>query len=153
MKYLLIFLLTLTLDIFSKNLINQKLEVGESIRVIPGFFNLTNVHNYGFAFGVLSDRSPGLKILIALVATFFLAWFLFWCFLKHRSALVHLAATLIVSGGLGNIYDRIRYGYVRDFLDFYISNYHWPAFNFADVWISVGVIIFLYVDLFKKLRN
>ncbi|MBC8316444.1 MAG: lipoprotein signal peptidase [Desulfobulbaceae bacterium] len=113
--------------------------------IIPGFFNLTSIRNTGAAFGFLAGNESGWRpwffgiiALVALVAIVFL-------FRQYRDkgSLYAYALASIAGGAIGNLIDRVRFGAVVDFLDFYIGRYHWPAFNVADSAIVVGVGLFL----------
>ena len=113
--------------------------------IVPGLFNLVHVTNTGAAFGLLAGEHTwwrqGFFIVVALVA-------LVVIFMAYRQSKVRVlmfitAVGLIAGGALGNLIDRIRFGAVVDFLDFYIKSYHWPAFNVADSAITVGVSLFL----------
>ncbi|MBU1001384.1 MAG: signal peptidase II [Proteobacteria bacterium] len=117
----------------------------ESLTVIPGFFDLVYVLNKGAAFGFLGDQS------IDWQRPFFICTSLLACgvivyLLKIGYGNEPLASTglgLLLGGAVGNLIDRIRIGYVVDFLDFSIAGWHWPAFNVADIGISCGVTILL----------
>lgn len=133
------------LDQFTKNLIVDRYHLGESRPLIPGFFSLTYVRNRGGAFGLLADL-PGptgqiFFIVFAIGALVLLARMLRG---TPRSDVVQrFALTSVIGGAAGNLYDRIRYGEVVDFLDVYVGDWHWPAFNLADSFISVGVVLLL----------
>jgi signal peptidase II len=118
--------------------------------IIPGFFNLVHVTNTGAAFGLLAgEHSLWRQVffigvaLVALVAIFFA-----YREVKAKGFVFTVAAGLIAGGALGNLVDRIRFGAVVDFLDFYVKHYHWPAFNVADSAITVGVGLFLAAGIF-----
>ncbi len=109
------------------------------ITIIPGFFSLTSGVNTGVAFGLFRDfpgvvRALGIVVLLAILI-----------YLGRRahvmSGMERMAMTLVAGGATGNTIDRLRLGYVVDFLDFYAGSYHWPAFNLADSAISVGVVL------------
>jgi signal peptidase II len=118
--------------------------------IIPGFFNLVHVTNTGAAFGLLAGEHALWRqvffIVVALVAL--TAIFFAYHQVRTKGLLFTGAVGLIAGGALGNLIDRIRFGAVVDFLDFYIQNYHWPAFNVADSAITVGVGLFLAASLF-----
>ena len=127
------------LDQISKIWISSHFLYGESVAV-TGFFNLVLVHNSGAAFSFLSSAGGWQRWFfsaIAVVASLGITWLLY----KHaQEKLFCLALTLILGGALGNLIDRVAYGYVVDFLDFYWDTYHFPAFNVADSAISTGVL-------------
>ena len=110
----------------------------ETIPVIPGTFSLTHLHNTGAAFSMLHDNNRFFIILstIVLIALVFLR--------RHFSGLLmQWGWLLLISGIIGNVSDRIRLGYVVDFLDFQFGSYHWPAFNVADSCICIAAGLFL----------
>ena len=129
------------LDQASKAVVRSGLELHESVDVIPSFFNLTRVHNYGAAFGLLNAMDFPLKTFllsgVAAVALGALTWHGATLPAEQRLARVGLA--LIVGGAAGNLVDRIRSGYVVDFVDLYWQGWHFWAFNVADAAITVGV--------------
>ena len=145
--------LVMIFDQIPKAIILNTLPLYHSISVIPGFFNITHIHNPGGAFGLFANQSSSLRNVFFLFISI-LAVFLIYYFYKNTPKTHPLLATgfaLIFGGAIGNLIDRIRFGEVIDFLDFYIGNYHWPAFNVADSAISVGIAIFLFHFLFKKM--
>ncbi len=139
------------LDQLTKWWVLATFELYESVEVIPGFFDLTFVVNTGAAFGLLAgDQNPWRQlffVVVTLVALVVLAM----AFRQYRrEGGVYIAAIGLIGGGaLGNLIDRLRFGHVVDFLDFYIKDYHWPAFNVADSAISVGVVLFLLAGLME----
>lgn len=140
-------------DQLAKTAILHKLPLYRSVAIIPGFFSLTHIQNPGGAFGFLAGQSSSVRNLIFLAISS-LAVCLILYFYRHTPKTHPLLATgfaLIFGGALGNLIDRVRFGQVVDFLDFYIGNYHWPAFNIADSAISVGVAIFLFHLVFNKM--
>ena len=134
------------LDQLSKFIVQQKLDLGQTIPVIPSFFNLTHVLNPGAAFGFLSGASAAFRgpffITISVLAVLFILYYRS----RHRGMglLPSVALALILGGALGNLIDRVRLGMVVDFLDFYYRSYHWPAFNLADSAITVGVALMVF---------
>jgi signal peptidase II len=118
--------------------------------IIPGFFNLVHVTNTGAAFGLLAGEHALWRqvffVGVALVALG--AIFLVYRQTKTKGLVFTIAVGLIAGGAVGNLIDRIRFGAVVDFLDFYVKNYHWPAFNVADSAITVGVGLFLAASIF-----
>ena len=144
----------LILDQVTKALILAHLPLGGSIAVIPGFFDLTHVHNPGGAFGFLAGMSAEVRsllfIAVSLVAAGLILYFYWQTPLGQRFLSVGLA--LIFGGAVGNLVDRMRFGIVVDFLDVYAGTLHWPAFNVADSAITIGVGIFAYHILFRKIR-
>jgi signal peptidase II len=144
----------IVLDQLTKAWIVSYLQLYESVEIIPGFFNLVYVTNTGAAFSMLANvDSPWrhyffLAIgLIAMVGLTVAYWKL-----RKVSKYYSLALALIAGGAAGNLIDRVRFGAVIDFLDFYVNRYHWPAFNVADSAICVGAGLFLIVNIFE-VRN
>ena len=132
------------LDIATKALALDRLRAFQPVEVIPGFFNLSLVFNRGAEFGILPGRAG---IFMALAAATILAMLLFAWFNKKAPAALKIALGLICGGAAGNLLDRIRFGHVVDFLDFYVSRWHWPAFNIADSSICVGAGLLLLHSL------
>ena len=118
--------------------------------VIPGLFSLTFVMNSGAAFGLFAgDFTFGRQLFFVAVAIAALVVMAFaYCRLKYQGRIYAVAIGLISGGALGNLIDRVRFGGVVDFFDFYIGQYHWPAFNIADSAICVGVGLFLLGNFF-----
>ena len=115
--------------------------------VIPGFFNLSYVENRGAAFGILQGKLFILSS-VSLIAMGVLIFLLFYENSEKKGLLFGLA--LILGGTCGNFIDRVRLGYVIDFLDFHIKQYYWPSFNIADSAISVGVTILIIVMFWEE---
>ncbi len=133
----------LILDQWSKITINGSMKLYESIVLIPGF-NLTYVHNTGAAFSFLSEAGGWQRWFFAAMAFIISIVLTVWLYrLKKHETLLAVALALVLGGAIGNLIDRLAYGYVIDFLDFYYSSWHWPAFNVADMAISTGVFLML----------
>jgi signal peptidase II len=141
------------LDQFTKGLILRYLPFNKNIPVIDGFFNLTHIQNPGGAFGLMANVSPTLRSIIFLFISSLAVGLIFYFYKKTPAQYSWLAAAfaLIFGGAIGNLIDRIRFGMVVDFLDFFVGNRHWPAFNIADSAISIGIGIFLFHLVFKKM--
>jgi len=142
----------IVLDRLSKIIIDRLLPLHHSIPVIDGFFNLTYVRNTGAAFGIFAGsaeifRRPFL-IAVSIVASGFIVVMLRRLPDKEKGLTTALA--FILGGAVGNLIDRVVYGEVIDFLDCFWGNYHWPAFNLADSFITVGVLLALYILLRAK---
>jgi signal peptidase II len=151
LKYLLLVLVILTLDRWTKLLIQSQFDLHETATVIDGFFNVTYVRNTGVAFGIFSSISSPVKTVLLSIFTTCAALFVIVYSLRSsiRNRLLQTALALILGGALGNLYDRLVYGYVVDFLEFYIGAYHWPSFNIADSAISVGVVL-LAIEIIRN---
>ncbi|HTY44890.1 MAG TPA: signal peptidase II [Patescibacteria group bacterium] len=140
-----VFILTvLFLDQLTKFLADKTLALHQSIPIIRGVFHCTLVHNRGAAFGVLKNQTA------VFIAAAVVAIFLIYTHLRRQVSqgffMYRVSLCLILAGALGNLIDRIRYGYVVDFLDFRI----WPVFNIADSAITIGAIILGYSILLRK---
>jgi len=135
----------LIFDQVSKAMIVSQFDLYESIPVAP-FFNLTFVVNYGFAFGFLNSPSLN-QIIVSIVILSIIIYFLY-LLIKTQDHFFKICLILILSGAVGNFLDRIFRGYVVDFIDIYVFNYHWPAFNIADSCISIGFVILIFNILF-----
>ncbi len=148
-------LVIVVLDQVTKRLVTQTMHVHDSIPVISGLFNLTHIRNPGAAFGIFATTHSAFR-LIFFVGTSIIALGLLWtifCRLHPEDWWGHLTVAGIVGGAIGNLIDRLRYGEVVDFLDFYVGGYHWPAFNVADSAISVGVVSLLIMFVLEKKRD
>ncbi len=140
-------------DQSTKALILKNLPLHHSIPVIAGLFDITHVLNPGGAFGLLANMSVFLRTVVFLFISSLAVGLIFYFYVKtpHRFGFLAVGFALIFGGAIGNLIDRIRFGVVVDFLDFYIGRHHWPAFNIADSAISVGIFIFIYHLVFKKM--
>ncbi len=127
------------LDRLVKNLILENYSAGGGFAVIPGLFHITRVNNTGAAFGMLKGYGTMLIVISALFVVFLLLGLLRSVFSSDAPSkfLSEAAWSLILAGAVGNLFDRVRYGYVVDFLDFRV----WPVFNLADASICVGVFL------------
>jgi signal peptidase II len=139
----------IVLDQLSKLAISSHFFYGESKSVITGFFNLVLAHNTGAAFSFLNDAGGWQRWMFTAIAVAASIWIVRLLRQHAQQTLFCLALALVLGGALGNLVDRVAYGYVVDFLDFYWANYHFPAFNVADSAISVGAALLL-LDSFRK---
>ena len=131
----------LLLDQWTKSLIVQKLSLYQRVEVIQGFFNIIHVRNTGGAFGIFGGEKGGLGSILFVVVSLIAIGSIVFLFIKIKENEKTLAFSfsLVLSGAIGNLIDRLRYGEVIDFLDFYLSSTHWPAFNVADSAICIGI--------------
>ena len=133
------------LDQITKAMVRPSLALHESREIIPGFLDLTRVHNTGAAFGMLNNAEfPFKTVVLSLVAAVALggvAWYAATVPLSDRLARIGIAGVL--GGAIGNLIDRAASGYVLDFVDAYWNNWHFWAFNVADAAITVGVIFMI----------
>lgn len=136
--------LVILLDQFTKFLATSYLSLNRPLPVVKNILNLTLVHNRGAAFGILKNQTP-LLIITSIFAVVLI--FLNLKGNKHKQPLIYtLSLNFILAGALGNLIDRLLYGYVIDFIDFRI----WPVFNIADSAITIGAILLGWSILFKK---
>ncbi|MEN8255187.1 MAG: signal peptidase II [Verrucomicrobiota bacterium] len=146
MLVLLLGLAVVLLDQFTKQWIRSAFVYGESQPVIDGFFNLTYVRNDGAAWNILSGH--GLVLILISVAVLALLVIYRRSFLQERF-LHKILLGLMVGGIVGNLIDRIRFGWVTDFLDFQFGTYHYPSFNVADSAICIAVGLYIITNLFS----
>jgi signal peptidase II len=140
--------LIIVVDQASKLWISGNFIYGESLRVM-NFFNLVLVHNTGAAFSFLSDAGGWQRWIFSAIAIVAAVWIVRLLRQHAHETLFCLALALVLGGALGNLIDRVAYGYVVDFIDIYYDDWHFPAFNVADSAISVGAAL-LILDSFKK---
>ncbi len=143
---------TLILDQVTKWLVVRDFHLGESIPIIPGFFSLTYIRNTGAAFGLLAQMDSSYRVPFFLIVPVIALVAIGYIFRKipPKDVKLSVALSLVVGGAVGNLIDRIVYGYVVDFLDFHWKyTYHFPAFNIADSAICIGVGI-LMLDLLQN---
>ena len=155
-RYLILALISLSivaLDQISKVQIMQTMRLHESIPVVSEFFSLTYIRNPGAAFGLLASSGQTFRLIFFGLTSVFALGLLGMIFYRLRQDdwVGQLSIAGILGGAIGNLLDRVRFGEVIDFLDFYVNGYHWPAFNVADAAISVGVFfLILHFALEKK---
>ncbi len=140
----LIFFLFIFFDLFSKSIVKNNLKINQSIE-LNSFFDLVYVQNYGVSFGMLSGTvSHWFLILIALLVVILIIYLMF----ISNKRLEKLAYFIIIIGAISNILDRLINTFVVDFISVHYSNHYWPAFNLADIYITIGIIM-LIVSFFK----
>lgn len=140
-------------DQLTKFLILSNFRLGESISIVKSYFNLTLVHNPGAAFGMLATLPPEWRepfFLIVPIATLLVIMGVF-VKLEETQHISIYSLSMIVGGALGNLIDRVRLGYVIDFLDFHWDfQHHFPAFNVADSAITIGVFLLILSMFYEK---
>ena len=154
-KYMMLVLIAggvVAMDQFTKWLITSSMSYYEQINVIPGFLNLVYIHNPGGAFGMFAQNQSNLQSILFIGIAMAAMGLILYLYKNTPSEYPLLSAglALIFGGALGNMIDRIRLGEVIDFIDVYIGHLHWPAFNVADSAITIGMIIFGFYILFRK---
>jgi signal peptidase II len=146
--------LVVIFDQLSKLWIRNNLAPLESLPEV-GFLRLTHVLNTGSAFGLLANQT--FLLIIATISSLIII-LLFLHYLPSAATLSIISASLILGGAIGNLVDRLRFGYVTDFIDIrFWGNFHWPAFNIADAAITIGIFVFIYSlyrsGLFRKVYD
>lgn len=137
------------LDQSTKWWVGYTFSYGEVVNVAP-VLNFTLVYNTGAAFSFLSDAGGWQRWFLSLLASAISLGLIYWIYqLPKQQLLLPSALGLILGGALGNLVDRLLFGYVVDFIDLYYRNYHWPAFNLADAAICLGAGLLL-LDAFRK---
>ena len=145
--WLLLSLVVIVLDQLSKYWVDHAMQLYQSIELLPGL-QLTYVRNTGAAFGFLSQAGGWQRwffIGLGISASGLIGWWLYR--LERCRQIEAMSWALVLGGALGNVIDRVLYGYVIDFLDVYYQDWHWPAFNVADSAISLGVVLLLIDSL------
>ena len=154
-KYWVLSILTVSiiiLDQLTKTLVVKHFRLGETLSVIPDFFNFTYIRNTGAAFGIFAHANPAFRIPFFVIVPIIALAAIAYIFRKIPDTDLKLssALSLVIGGAVGNLIDRIQLGYVVDFLDFHWNyRYHFPAFNIADSAICIGVGI-LMLDLITQ---
>ncbi len=133
-------------DQVSKFIVDQTMPLHHSIPIIEGFFNLTYIRNTGAAFGIFAGSAAAFRIPFLISFSLIAIGFIIAMLrrLPPKETGLITALSFILGGAVGNLIDRIVYGEVIDFLDFYWGNLHWPAFNVADSFITIGVLVTIY---------
>ena len=149
LRWLWLALLIVVLDQLTKSVAVQWLTLYQAVPVLPGF-NLTLVHNTGAAFSFLSDAGGWQRyffiILTLVISLVMLVWL---TRLPAGKAILACALALVIGGAAGNLWDRLQYGYVVDFIEVYYDKWSWPVFNIADSAITIGAML-LILDAFKR---
>lgn len=140
------------LDVLSKKLVFIFLDLNSFLPLIF-FLDLAHIHNFGISFGLFSGQLPPWFLsLIGILVTCSVVYMM----INSKKILEKWALTMIIAGAVSNIFDRIINGYVIDFVYLHYKELYWPAFNFADIYISIGISIFLYQvlkDMHKRMFN
>ncbi|MCA6222111.1 MULTISPECIES: signal peptidase II [Photorhabdus] len=138
LRWLWLVVVVLILDLGSKQLVLQHFHLYESVPLIP-YFNLTYAQNFGAAFSFLAEKDGWQRWFFAFIAV---AISVVLTVMMYRSSakkkLSNIAYALIIGGALGNLFDRLVHGFVIDFIDFYVGDWHFPTFNIADMAICIG---------------
>ncbi len=140
----------LFLDQVTKYIIEKHVRLFEIIPVVPGFFNITHVRNKGAAFSLFASAPESFRGLFFTAVTIVAVVVIVILIRKTHKRLLIVAFSLIAGGAVGNLIDRVRYGEVVDFIQWYVKSYYWPSFNVADSAISVGVCLLAVDMLFQR---
>lgn len=149
-KWLGLALLIIVLDHLTKWWVSSTLEYQEFIPVLP-FFSLVRVHNTGAAFSFLADAGGWQRWFFVTISVAASVLLVFWLSrLKQQQWLLAVALSLVLGGAVGNLIDRLWFGYVVDFIQLYYRDFYLPAFNVADSAITVGAALLIWDALFAK---
>ncbi|RHW75546.1 signal peptidase II [Colwellia sp. RSH04] len=149
LKWIWLTIICLLLDQISKQWVANTFDLYESVNLLP-FFSFTYVHNPGAAFSFLADQGGWQRWFFTAIAVVACIIFTVWLAkTPKQQVLLSLALSLMLSGALGNLIDRVLFGYVIDFLDFHWASYRFPAFNLADSAIFLGAALMI-IDSFKQ---
>ena len=143
-----IFFVLVVFDLFSKKIVFDLIGLHTFIP-LTSFLDLTHIHNFGVAFGLFSGViSPWILVILGLLVV----TFIFYLMKSTSDNLEEWSLLIIISGAISNIIDRIFNGYVIDFIYFHYKDFFWPAFNFADIYITIGIIVII-INIFNKINN
>ncbi|MBY6191831.1 signal peptidase II [Microbulbifer agarilyticus] len=153
-RWYLLSLVVIVIDIATKVWAVERFMYGPPLQIIPGFLQFTYAENYGAAFSFLADAGGWQRWFFGAVAVIFSAVVVVWIKkLPADKRWEPMALALILGGALGNLWDRMLLGYVRDFISVYYGDWHFPVFNVADMAISVGAAMLLIELLFFKEKD
>jgi lipoprotein signal peptidase len=143
--YFILSLLLVMLDQVTKLLIYGYIKPNNSI-IINDFFNLTHVHNYGAAFSFLADQSGWQRYFLSGLSAIASIAIMIWMRRVAVNQVLTLSAlSILLAGAVGNLIDRFFLGFVIDFIDFHYQTFYWPIFNVADILISIGVVLLIFL--------
>ncbi len=149
LQKIIIFLFLVLVDLLSKYFVFNYIDLNRFIK-ITSFLDITHIHNFGVSFGLFAGTIPALiLIIIGLIVVCFIFYLLF----NSKDNIEYWALFIIICGAFGNIIDRTINGYVIDFIYFHLNQFYWPAFNFADIYISIGIIMIIFNMLKKIIFN
>ncbi len=152
-KTIILYIATIFIIIFgdqlTKIIVDRTLSYGASYPIIDNFFYFTYVHNTGAAWGILEGRL-NFFFLVSILATIGIVYY----FIQSPSyqKLTRFGLILVLSGMIGNLIDRIAFGYVRDFIDFLIFGYNFPIFNVADMAITIGIFLVIFETMYEEIK-
>ena len=141
--WLFLSLIILVLDQITKTWVSTHLSFNQPVNILP-YFDLRLLHNSGAAWSILADQGGWQRWFLSLLAIIVSIVIMVWLTrLDSKQRWLACGLALILGGALGNVMDRIIFGYVVDFIDIYYQAWHWPAFNIADIGISIGAVMLL----------
>lgn len=139
-----VIIIFLIIDIISKLIVSRVCTLNNSVSVINNFFSITYTHNYGGAWSLFSDST----ILITVISIIVIIGIIIYLSKKKiNNKIESLGYAFLLGGAIGNLIDRIIYGYVIDFLDFNIFGYNFPIFNIADMGIVIGIFLIIVIEI------
>lgn len=143
-KWLCFLFFLVSLDVGIKCWIRSNFFIGKMMNIVPGV-NLCYLSNAGLAFGLFAHMKTCYRWILIYIILFIIIFFCFGLYKSIKNSVLHdsIAYTMIIGGSLGNLYDRIFYGAVIDFIDLYIGTWHWPIFNVADIEIFIGMLFLI----------
>lgn len=143
----------IVLDLLTKYVASSQLGYAQPVEVLP-FFNLTLLHNPGAAFSFLATHPGWQRWFFAIIAVGASIALTIWLSrVKNDEKLLAIALPLIIGGALGNLYDRLVHGYVVDFLSFHVAGWYYPAFNVADIGITLGAVALIWESIMGERRR
>ena len=148
---LIILAAALACDVVTKHLVVQNFSYFDRVDYLGGFLRITLVYNEGGVFGILQGYKNMFLVVSLVVLAVMVGYYAYeYIYRKNRSMIFSAAMALIVSGAVGNIIDRIRFGFVVDFIELYHRSYHFPTFNIADSSLTIGVSLLIFSILFRR---
>ena len=147
---IIITIILILLDAISKMIISNNLTLNKSITIIPNFFYLTYAHNYGGAWSIC-ENSTLIITIVSFIVILGISYYIFKN--KVTKKIEVIGYSLLLGGAIGNLIDRVMYGYVIDFFDFYIFGYDFPVFNIADIGIITGIILLAISMILEAKKN
>lgn len=149
LRWLWLAALVLLLDYLTKGMAESRLAFNDPVSLLP-FLDLRLLYNTGAAFSLLADAGGWQRWLFALIAVAVTVALVVWLArLSREDKGLAAGLALIIGGALGNLVDRLSQGYVVDFIDFHVAGWHWPAFNVADMGITIGAALVVW-DAFRN---
>ena len=143
-----VFFVLVTLDLLSKKFIFDSIDLNTFIP-LTFFLDITHIHNFGISFGLFASLFPSW---ILIIVGLLIVVFIFYLMISASDILEKWGLLIIIIGAISNIIDRMFNGYVIDFICFNYKNFFWPAFNFADIYITIGITM-IVINVLRKIKN